>query len=72
MDKPETIVMLIYECEHPGYLNHYIADLRRIGGTMVDQWIIYDAKIGTVEVSINNRAEFIETFKETDAYQFLN
>lgn len=37
MDKPETIVMLIYECEHPGYLNHYIADLRRIGGTMVDQ-----------------------------------
>jgi translation elongation factor EF-Ts len=72
MTDPETITLSFYECEHQGDLNHYISDLKSSGATIVDKRINREAEVGTVDVEVNNRTKFIEAFKKTDAYHFLN
>jgi len=59
------------ECEHNGDLENYADDVRNSGGTIVQSSVDTDAEEGTMIVEVNDKAEFVAKFKETDAYQFV-
>ena len=59
-----------YECEHDGDLQNYIEDIEQSGGEVLDSSLNYEAEVGSVKVKIDDT--FLDKFKETDAYQFIN
>ena len=64
------IEILFHECEHPGDLNNYIDDITSCGGNIIDKELHYDSETALVDVSVEDKDEFITNFKKTDAFDF--
>ena len=58
-----TIEILFHECEHPGDLNNYIDDITSSGGDIISKEIYYDSETALVEISVENKNEFVTTFR---------
>ena len=69
-NKPMKTQLSFYECEHDGDLENYISDVHESGGTVIARDLNYEAEIGTIVVDHDEK--FMDRFKETDAYQFLD
>jgi hypothetical protein len=59
-----------YECEHGGDVDHYEADLRRAGATIVDSDLNSEAESCTIQVEVADKYTFLDSFKLTDAFGF--
>ena len=68
----QNIQLEFYECEHNTDLDNYLDDVIECGGEIVNSRVDYDGEIGYVVVAVENRAEFMTKFQETEASQFLN
>jgi hypothetical protein len=68
----KTLRLEFYECEHGGDLDYYIGDIIECGGQIKRSDVNEDAEIGWVTFDVKDEDSFMEKFKETEAYQFLN
>ena len=63
-----------YECEHGGDLENYLSDMRDCGATIISSYVDSEDEIGyvTYEVDEDNLETFMDKFKDTEAYEFVN
>ena len=63
-----------YECEHGGDLENYLSDMRDCGATIISSYVDSEDEIGyvTYEVDEDNLETFMDKFKDTEAYDFVN
>ena len=67
------ITLEFYECEHDGDLQHYIDDIVKCGGEVINSSVDDDEEIGTIVVKYDNiNGNFLQKFKETETYGFIN
>jgi len=60
------------ECEHDGDLDNYIGDIVSSGGKIVSSSVDSDEERGTVVFEVEDKPTFVEKFKKTNAWEFLN
>lgn len=60
------------ECEHDGDLDNYLGDIRDCGGKVLSSNVDSDEETGTVVFEVEDKPAFVEKFKQTDAWQFLD
>jgi hypothetical protein len=61
-----------YECEHDGDLDNYIGDIVSSGGKIISSSVDSDEETGTVVFEVEDKPTFVEKFKQTNAWQFLD
>ena len=68
----KIVTLEFYECEHNGDLDNYTSDIRSCGGRIIQSRVDTDDEVGVVRFEVDDYPKFMEAFKETDAFQFLN
>jgi hypothetical protein len=59
------------ECEHDGDMENYADDIRSCGGKIISTSVNPDAEEGTAVFEVEDKATFVEKFKQTDSYGFI-
>ena len=62
--------VIFYECEHDDDLERYEEDLQDSGALFMKSKIDHDAEEGVVSFQVEDKAEFLKRFEETDSYGF--
>jgi len=59
------------ECEHDGDMDNYTSDIVKCGGKIISTHVDSDAEEGTAVFEVEDKATFVEKFKQTDSYGFI-
>ena len=61
-----------YECEHEGDYENYAHDLKECGATIISHLIDTDAEIVDVVIEVEDNEKFMEQFRKTESYEFVD